>query len=638
MYKSSQTRLINEILRNFSNKETKSFCVFLGAGSSYTSGIPLASRIVEILKRVCFNRILNSKNRVEENWQNLSEFYASLEKISYDNKEVYDSYTKQIEEEYCKKNYKPELCDQINTGQFLDDNRYGLWFEQYSSDPLERQRFVERIIDGKEPSVGYFFLAKLIEAGIVKNVFTTNFDDLVNESLLFFSGIKSRVYAHNEVAQYIRFSDSTKPNIIKLHGDYLYENIKNIQSETSSLESNMLEKLEEALSTENILFVGYGGADMSVMNALKAISKRKEIKAFWCDLSTESINWRAKQFLEESEESYFIQIRGFDDLFYEIYYAAGLQKSTTSLTEKTQMTETKVQKNIDSFKRKRIKKSHKLCGVIHQPLLSLGNGYELYELCERQSTSVESKRVFYKALIELNPFSELLFNNYAVYLIQQGDYTLGLKVIKEGLNIEPDNFLLNYNLGVIYYDQKQVKESQLAFIKSISCNSNFSQSFNNLAVTYNFQKSYNQALQEIDKALVLQIKSKYLINKGVVLKNLEQFDEALEYYERAISTKEDLGRAFYNKGNCLRLMGCLEEALEACSDALKYDKSNEYIFATKAQIYAQLNMDDEFYENLELSLNLNYPLWRHLDDPGFESYKSQKLFIDFLNKYAPYIH
>ena len=62
--------------------------------------------------------------------------------------------------------------------------------------------------------------------------------------------------------------NSKRPKIIKLHGDYLYDNIKSSLRETESLETNIKNKLIELSKNTGLIVIGYAGSDRSIMDTL----------------------------------------------------------------------------------------------------------------------------------------------------------------------------------------------------------------------------------------------------------------------------------------------------------------------------------------------------------------------------------
>src|SRR5690606_19426577 len=115
-------------------------------------------------------------------------------------------------------------------------------------------------------------LVSLVENNFFNAIFTTNFDDLLNEAFYQLSSTRPIVCAHDSSVHSISVS-SKRPKIIKLHGDYLFENIKSTLRETESLESNTSDKLKEFCKEYGLIVVGYAGNDRSIMDILDFLIK-----------------------------------------------------------------------------------------------------------------------------------------------------------------------------------------------------------------------------------------------------------------------------------------------------------------------------------------------------------------------------
>lgn len=304
-------------------------CSFLlGAGCSKSSGIPTGWEIIEKLRKLWYlNNYTNcqefkngdfeinetSFKEIEDDFQ-----VKYLEQETLLKEKVENTYEelRKTQPEYLKKKIDSESKDIIIENVF-NDLLYGFWFETYSENPRERQKLIEYLIDLKEPSGAYLLFSHLIANNKITNVFTTNFDDLIYDSLIRYTEIKPKVYSHNEVAQYIN-THSPRPNIIKLHGDFLFENIKNTKPETSLLWSNMENKFQEALKSFDLIVVGYNGADDSIMNSLAKL-KENHFGLLWCGQSLESLNWRVTEFINNTPNSFFIEIKSFEFLVFELF-------------------------------------------------------------------------------------------------------------------------------------------------------------------------------------------------------------------------------------------------------------------------------------------------------------------------------
>jgi hypothetical protein len=112
-------------------------------------------------------------------------------------------------------------------------------------------------------------LVRIAEAGHLRTIFTTNFDDLLNEAFYQLSAERALVCAHDSSVNTISII-SRRTKIIKLRGDYLFDDLKNTHEETQSLDENMKEKLGEFLKEYGLIIV----AIRDRTNRLLAISKK----------------------------------------------------------------------------------------------------------------------------------------------------------------------------------------------------------------------------------------------------------------------------------------------------------------------------------------------------------------------------
>lgn len=329
--------LINKVGTSHPELRMPKCCFFLGAGCSISSDIPLSGKIIELCQRFSF--IDNSKDGFT-----IDKFndHQAVDKFISDRQSEFDEFKRTKEEEITAKveRNRNELIntilsrlkqDKTNTEiwnnfkpHFINDARYGHWFEVYNENPGERQKLIEWIIEDKKPKGAYILLSYLIAQGNIKNIFTTNFDDLIYDALLQCAEKKARVYAHNEIANYINIH-SSKPNIIKLHGDFLFEDIKNTTKETSTLPDNMELKLSEALTKLDLVVVGYNGADYSVMKALQEIKDKTHFGLYWCGLDSKNLHWRVADFINNTNNSYFIEIEEFDSLVNHLWGTFGTE-------------------------------------------------------------------------------------------------------------------------------------------------------------------------------------------------------------------------------------------------------------------------------------------------------------------------
>ena len=158
-------------------------------------------------------------------------------------------------------------------------------------------------------------------------VFTTNFDDLINEACYLYSdGLRPIVAAHDSAIQGIRIT-SGRPKIIKLHGDFLYDNIKNTLAELETLEANTKAKLSQFAKEYGLVVIGYSGRDRSVMDTLDLLLRDDssyEQGIYWCLRRGDTISNRLENLLKKNRV-YLVEVDGFDQFMADLHKAAGLK-------------------------------------------------------------------------------------------------------------------------------------------------------------------------------------------------------------------------------------------------------------------------------------------------------------------------
>ena len=230
-----QTKTIGHLRSLFTDGPDPIF--LLGAGASYSSGIPLASEMVEKIARWGYCREKNLS--IEDPRIRRSDWYPWLEKQNW-----YRSDWEQAE------NY-PSAIENI-------------------LQPREerRQFFLEILNTQMEPSEGYKCMVELMARKRVRTVLTTNFDTILSDLCR-----TNRRIHHVDVIQ--TPSDyrilSTSPQytqLVYLHGAVENYNDKNTLAETAHLDDVLVSRLLPLLRDHPLIVIGYRGAESSVMRHL----------------------------------------------------------------------------------------------------------------------------------------------------------------------------------------------------------------------------------------------------------------------------------------------------------------------------------------------------------------------------------
>lgn len=273
MKRKPQKHLIN-ILRTTKDHHPN-FTLFLGAGASITSGIKSASKMIEQWRN-SYSEMHGEEKLKEQTWYNQGNEYSEL-------------------------------------------------FESLYDQPTQRREFIENCIVNSIPSWGYVYLVNLLKQKTFNTIFTTNFDDLINEACYTFSSsLRPVVCAHDSSIKNIRLT-SNRPKIIKLHGDFLFDDIKNTIRELESLEDNMRTKFRQYANEFGMIVIGYAGNDRSIMDTLNTLLHSDNSfphGIYWCVRKDASLPDELKN-LARFPRFHLIEIEGFDELMAEIHHELG---------------------------------------------------------------------------------------------------------------------------------------------------------------------------------------------------------------------------------------------------------------------------------------------------------------------------
>jgi hypothetical protein len=128
------------------------------------------------------------------------------------------------------------------------------------------------------------------------------------------------VCAHDSAISSITIT-SKRPKIIKLHGDYLFDDIKSTVRETESLEENTKKKFVEFARDHGLIVVGYSGHDRSVMDVLQHLLKQDEYfknGIYWCLREQEKPTDELVKLLWR-DRAYWVNIDGYDEFMAQLY-------------------------------------------------------------------------------------------------------------------------------------------------------------------------------------------------------------------------------------------------------------------------------------------------------------------------------
>lgn len=287
----------SEFLRTFEVIPDDKMTVFLGAGASIGAGIPSAGSLVWEFKRKLYCSTLGIR---EEKFKDVE---------SESNRRV-------LQDHFDSSGGYPTRGA---------PHEYSFYFDKCYPNPRDRKLFVQRKVENRQPSLGHLCLGALIASYKVRDIWTTNFDSLVEAGIdRVQSGLSYTVFSPENAGRIIDVH-SSYPRILKLHGDYRYDPLQNTSTETQKLESLLLEEFTDTHHRKGIIVVGYSGNDESVRAVMKAVvsSHGFPYGLVWCIRKGEKagpdILGLMAQARDANPGSGFVEIANFDDFLHDLY-------------------------------------------------------------------------------------------------------------------------------------------------------------------------------------------------------------------------------------------------------------------------------------------------------------------------------
>lgn len=158
-----------------------------------------------------------------------------------------------------------------------DAGEYAAAFEATFPEQSDRRSYIEASVKRGTASFAHHVLASLVSGGLTRCLFTTNFDQIIERTVTVTDDLlPPERQAHLAVSSLDSVErgercvrESSWPLLVKLHGDYQSEHLKNTAQELQSQDEQLRRVLVKALGSFGLVVVGYSGRDDSIMDALE---------------------------------------------------------------------------------------------------------------------------------------------------------------------------------------------------------------------------------------------------------------------------------------------------------------------------------------------------------------------------------
>ena len=621
----STQQLIEQIQE--SNRNGERFCFILGSGASVESGIPSGTT----LEMKWMNCIMGAEADGDTPPRSLADMEKTARALESENRLAHKFVKIKEAWEKAKKEGKPipsEYYFDIYKLRFYPNKRNGY-------------RYMERLMEPCEPSVGYHTLALMLTENNQNNlVITTNFDSLVEDALFLYTMKKPLVVNHESLAGYIE-SDIQRPIVAKIHRGLMYEPF-NSPDTTDKLQKEWRETLDYAFNTYTPIVIGYGGGDHSLMDYLKEKETVLRHGIYWC--------WRKGDghpeedvltFLKD-KDGYLVQIGGFDDLMLRIGKAlfpkttgpgaAGtiLQNQCNKriqrysdqwkkLEENPDMQDVVQPINVEEEKaeeqreqenkltawdyRNRGRRAYNegdyrkaieaYTGAIERDgnfasdYLWRADAY--YELGEHQKAIDD-----YTIAIVQNPKYATAYNNRGTAYNKLGEYAKAIEDYTEAIKLDPKDAAAYNNRGFAHDDLGEYAKAIEDYNTAIKLNPRYEAAYNNRGFTYNELGEYAKAIEDFTKSIELDPKDAAAYNnRGFAYNGLGEYAKAIQDCTKAIELELKDAPPHRHMGNAYYGLKEYQKALAELTEAIRLNPKYKEAYLDRAKAYRALGREDE---------------------------------------------
>jgi type IV pilus biogenesis/stability protein PilW len=157
--------------------------------------------------------------------------------------------------------------------------------------------------------------------------------------------------------------------------------------------------------------------------------------------------------------------------------------------------------------------------------------------------------------------------------------------------------LIQFNLGVQFYSQRDFSKAIQAYQKVIELDPTYVEAYNNLGIIYQMIGDVDRAFGAYQKSTEINPRyEKGYNNLGILLFLKGRYEEALGSFQKALAVNPNNIEAHINLGILFKKKGDSEKAIQSYQKALAINSFHKETHYNIALLYEQL-------ENLELAIN-----------------------------------
>ncbi len=604
----TSTRLIR--IMQDSTQNGSRFCFILGSGASVESGI-LSGKALERAWMDCLMGV--SKDRDTEPFSP-DETRELAGKLRENGRLQYDFSV--IEENWNNARMNNRSMDSryyfdIFKLRFYPDKKLGF-------------RYLEKIMENAQPSLGYHTLALILAEDKGNNlVVTLNFDSLVEDSLYLYTNKKPLVINHELLADYLDCNAVTRPLIAKLHHGLFFDPINDTKELPKNWKKSWREILKYVFYTYTPIVIGYGGGDNSLMEILK--DKQIPIRngMYWCTCDNpleEDFNDDIRK-LVKARNGHFVLIDGFNSLMLEmgkVFFDGQIEPDATK-----ELWDQQVKERMEKYE----KQYHSLIpsnnlNVSHDAKEFLNLGISCWinnkygDAIENLSKAIEldssdafaylvrgfarnELKEYGKAIddfskaIEFDPSHTAAYYNRGDAWNELKEYGKAIDDFSTAINLDPSDAAAYYNRGNAWIKLKEYGKAIDDFSKAIEFDPSHAAAYNNRGYVWNELEEYNKAIDDFSRAIELDPSyAKRYNNRGATWNELKEYRKAIDDCSKAIELNPSYANPYNHRGYAWNGLKEYDKAITDYTKAIELNPSYIVAYRNRAATYDALNHPD----------------------------------------------
>ncbi len=554
-------------LKGQTGEQDRHYAFWLGAGCSVSSGIPAAGSLVREKWLPSLHLIKGEDGDSVEEW-------ACREFADYDSS-------------------RPAML-------------YGPLMDALFPLKDDKQRETERLCDGRVPGFGYAVVAALMSRadGIFSAALTTNFDDLIADSMYVFGAQRPLVIQHGALAGFVRAGRVQRPLVVKVHGDHRLSPV-HTANETSELEQGIRHGVQGLLRDRGVIFVGYSGNDRGVIEALEELPPDALPQGVWW-VSRSEPNSAIREWLEDRDATW-VEAGSFDELMLLFHKEFEISHPTArkfeQMIEGYQRTYEELDARVEELPESApdsgaLKEASKRARETADDWWKV----ELEAAQYRESDPARAERIYDEGVKRLE--DSRLLNNYAIFLTNiRKDHDGAEELYKRAIEADPENAIA---LGACAIFLKNIRKdhdgAEALYKRAIEADPENAINLGNYAIFLTeIRKDHDGAEELYKRAIEIDPENASTLgNYANLLTSIRKdHDGAEELYKRAIEADPENA---INLGNYARLLTNIRKdhdgAEELYKRAIEADPENAINLGNYASLLTNIRKDHDGAEEL----------------------------------------